>query len=164
MSLLVFSLICILHVWAPPTSSYMWAKKGMNTQNLYQQLQMEMADSENLIGDVVQNCARDNGRRNSKRIKFKYDKYRRNASKSSDSSVTANNIRWCSCSVYLPASFMSTSGLGQGLSSFFSVRWKPFIYWSLVKINYHQLGEQNLKKNLGLSYISMKQSYYFMIY
>lgn len=57
------------------------ARKGTSIQNLHQQLQMEMADSENLIGDVVQNCARENGRGNSNGNKFKYDKYRINASK-----------------------------------------------------------------------------------
>lgn len=72
---------------------------------------MEMADSENVIGDVVQNCERDNDRGNSNGSKFKSDKYRINISKSSDSS-----------NKYLFSSFMSTSELVQGISSFFSAR------------------------------------------
>lgn len=81
---------------------------------------MEMADSENLTGDVVQNCERDNDRGNSNGSKFKSDKYRINISKSSDSSNIGNNVRWCSHPRYLYSSFMSTSELVQGICSFFS--------------------------------------------
>lgn len=61
MNLLVFSVIYILDVW-PPSASYMSAKERTNIQNLCQQLQMEMVDSENLIRDAVQNCAKHSGR------------------------------------------------------------------------------------------------------